>query len=75
MVAIRGDVHMVDPHVVRSLDTNGISIFSKDFGDCQVANDDVADAFDVEPGTSKAYKKLAHAAVYGMPWGGRTSRA
>ena len=42
MITVAGEVAVIDPNVVRGLNTNGVSRASKNFGNFQVTENDVA---------------------------------
>ena len=47
VLAVGAKFAVVNPHIGRSLDTNGIIVVGKDLGDLQVLNDDIFHFFDV----------------------------
>lgn len=42
MVPVTGNIDVVNPNLVSRLDTHSITNFGEDFGDFDIANDDVA---------------------------------
>ena len=53
-VEVARNVHMVDPDVLGGLDANAIAVVGRDFGDLQVAHDDVGHLVDVETDAGQA---------------------
>ena len=45
---------MVDPDVLGGLDANAITVIGRDFGDLQVAHDDIGHLVDVETNAGQA---------------------
>ena len=53
-VEVARNVHMVDPDVLGGLDANAIAVVGLDFGDLEVAHDDVGHLVDVETDAGQA---------------------
>lgn len=56
---ITGEVAVVNPHVGRLIDTNGIAVGSIDLGDLEVAENNVLLLANIEANTSDSYASLA----------------
>lgn len=54
-VQVAGNVHVVDPNILRSLNGDGITIFRKNLGNLHVSNNDVRLLVDGEADASEAW--------------------